>query len=111
MDRPARTPSAQSEAGKRLLRRSGRRPDDISSIVLVDERAAHIRSEAILRIAAGISQPWAFLAIFGFPVPLPFRDAVYDLVANNRYRCGTGVAALCCPAMAARCGQTPLGAP
>jgi len=41
----------QSEAGRALLQRFGRRPDDISSIVLVDQKGAYIKSEAVLRIA------------------------------------------------------------
>lgn len=80
-----RLASLQSEAGKRLLQRSGRAPDDISSIVLVEKTGAYIQSEAVLRIARGINHPFAFLAIFGFPVPLFIRDTVYDLVADNRY--------------------------
>eukprot|EP00798_Chlamydomonas_sp_ICE-L_P016576 gene16577-22809_t len=80
-----RLASLQSEAGMRLLERSGRSPDDISSIVLVDRNGHYIRSEAVLRIARGINNPLGFLAIFGFPVPLFIRDRVYDLVADNRY--------------------------
>jgi predicted DCC family thiol-disulfide oxidoreductase YuxK len=41
----------QSETGKALLERSGRRSDDISSIVLVDEAGSYIKSDAILRIS------------------------------------------------------------
>ena len=41
----------QSEAGKALLQKSGRRADDISSIVLVDEDGAYVKSTAVLRIA------------------------------------------------------------
>lgn len=35
-DRSIRYEALQSEAGKMLLRRSGRAPDDISSVVLVE---------------------------------------------------------------------------
>lgn len=35
-DRTIRYEALQSEAGKMLLRRSGRAPDDISSVVLVE---------------------------------------------------------------------------
>lgn len=36
-DRNIRFEALQSEAGKNLLRRSGRAPDDISSVVLVEK--------------------------------------------------------------------------
>ena len=37
VDRKIRYEALQSEAGKKLLRRSGRAPDDISSVVLVEK--------------------------------------------------------------------------
>ena len=98
----------QSTAGQRLLRACGRSTDDISSIVLVEGPIAnntriggsakessqevksllrhYVKSEAVLRIAAGLPNGGlALLAMFGFPFPLLVRDPVYDLVANNRY--------------------------
>lgn len=81
-----RLAALQSHAGQELLQRAGRRPDDISSIVLVDQNGAYIKSEAALRISRGLGMPVALLAYFGLPWPLLIRDAVYDAVANNRYR-------------------------
>lgn len=81
-----RLAALQSSAGQQLLQRAGRRSDDISSIVLVDQRGAHIKSEAALRIARGLGMPLAVLANFGLLWPLIIRDTVYDAVANNRYR-------------------------
>ncbi|CAI5490116.1 unnamed protein product [Closterium sp. Naga37s-1] len=52
----------QSEAGRALLARSGRSPDDISSIVLVERDGAYIKSDAVLRIARLLDLPLAFLA-------------------------------------------------
>ena len=37
VDRRIRFEALQSEAGKKLLRRSGRAPDDISSVVIVEK--------------------------------------------------------------------------
>uniref|UniRef100_A0A7S3QRX7 Thiol-disulfide oxidoreductase DCC n=1 Tax=Dunaliella tertiolecta TaxID=3047 RepID=A0A7S3QRX7_DUNTE len=82
-----RMAALQSPAGRTLLQRCGRSPDDISSIVLVEPNyKGHIRSDAILKIAAGLSNPFPLLAFLGFPVPPFIRDALYDQVANNRYR-------------------------
>ncbi|KAK7325236.1 hypothetical protein VNO77_29395 [Canavalia gladiata] len=75
----------QSEAGKMLLRRSGRAPDDISSVVLVEKDRSYIKSEAVLKIMEYIDLPFPQLAFLLHFVPLFVRDFVYDNVANNRY--------------------------
>ena len=76
----------QSPAGRALLRRAGRRPDDISSIVLVEADGALIKSEAVLRIALELRPPAPALAgAVRALLPLGLRDAAYDWVADNRY--------------------------
>ena len=55
------------------------------SIVLVEDGRAYQRSDAALRIAKGLRQPWPLLGAF-LVVPRPVRDWVYDLIAKNRYR-------------------------
>jgi predicted DCC family thiol-disulfide oxidoreductase YuxK len=51
----------QSDVGKALLVRSGRQPDNISSIVLVENDKSYLKSDAVLRIATGLSNPLLFL--------------------------------------------------
>ncbi|GLI64967.1 hypothetical protein VaNZ11_008374 [Volvox africanus] len=80
-----RLAALQSQAGRRLLTRCGRSPNDISSIVLVEKDRHFVRSEAILRIGAALRVPLPLLAALGFPVPLLLRDTLYDAIANNRY--------------------------
>eukprot|EP00877_Chromochloris_zofingiensis_P014015 jgi/Chrzof1/8868/Cz03g27110.t1 len=75
----------QSDAGKQLLVRCGRQPDDISSIVLVEKDSCHIKSEAVLRIATKLNMPLPLLSTLAMPVPRFIRDAAYDQIANNRY--------------------------
>ncbi|WVZ72499.1 hypothetical protein U9M48_020948 [Paspalum notatum var. saurae] len=75
----------QSESGRKLLQRSGRSPDDISSVVLVEKDRSYIKSEAVLRIMEYLNLPFPQLAIFLNFVPLFLRDFAYDNVANNRY--------------------------
>ncbi|WJX70026.1 hypothetical protein P8452_54181 [Trifolium repens] len=75
----------QSEAGKMLLRRSGRAPDDISSVVLVENNRSYIKSEAVLKIMEYIDLPFPQIAFLLQFMPLFVRDFVYDNVANNRY--------------------------
>jgi len=79
----------QSDAGRALLRRAGRDPDDISSIVLVEENDAYVKSEAVLRIATYLENPaLPAAAALGmlFPGALRVMDVIYDLVAANRYQ-------------------------
>ena len=89
MDPPGklRFAALQSTAGRALLRRAGRDPDDISSIVLVEEQAAYVKSDAVLRIATYLDGNPLFpiAGTFGPVVPGFLRDVLYDVVADNRY--------------------------
>jgi len=82
--------SLQSKAGQSLLKRCGKKADDISSIVLVTPKKAYFKSDAVLRIAAKLDgNPILPLAgYFGPIVPGFIRNRVYDVVADNRYRFG-----------------------
>ncbi|KAF0920387.1 hypothetical protein E2562_034844 [Oryza meyeriana var. granulata] len=90
----------QSESGRKLLQRSGRAPDDISSVVFVEKDRSYIKSEAVLRIMEYLNLPFPQLATSLKFVPLCnltqfipthcniarfLRDIVYDNVADNRY--------------------------
>jgi len=76
----------QSEAGRNLLIRCGRSPDDLSSIVLVEANSFYIKSEAVLRIARNLRRPMPVLAMGGLLFPRCLRDCAYDAVGRNRYR-------------------------
>lgn len=80
-----RLAALQSEAGRALLQRSGRSPNDISSIVLVENNRSYIKSEAVLRIATYLRIPFPLIAALLNPFPLFLKDMVYDTVATNRY--------------------------
>jgi predicted DCC family thiol-disulfide oxidoreductase YuxK len=76
----------QSSAGKRLLQRSNRAPDDISSVVLVLPDRHYTKSTAALKIASKLAMPFPVIAALATPVPAFLRDIAYDLLANNRYK-------------------------
>jgi predicted DCC family thiol-disulfide oxidoreductase YuxK len=80
-----RLASMQGEVGSALFRRFGIDPGDPETMVLVDGDRALRDSEAVLAIYFGLGWPWRAMAIFRL-VPRPVRDAVYRLVARNRYR-------------------------
>ncbi|KAL1195321.1 DCC family protein [Cardamine amara subsp. amara] len=84
-NRSIRFEALQSETGKKLLMRSGRAPDDISSVVLVEKDRSYIKSEAVLKIMKYIDLPFPQLAFFFQFAPLFVRDFLYENVANNRY--------------------------
>ena len=56
------------------------------SVVLVERGRCYTKSDAGLRIARRLRFPWPLLAVLLVVVPSDLRDAVYDLIARNRYR-------------------------
>ena len=77
--------SLQSEAGRSLMLEHGLDPDALSSVVLIEDGRAWQESSAALRIARHLPGAWKLLRVFTV-VPRPLRDAVYRLIARNRYR-------------------------
>lgn len=83
-----RLSALQSPAGRSLLAHHNRSPDDLSTIVLVEQDACHIKSTAVLRIGRRLRDgvgAFPVLASLALLVPLSIRDTVYDWVARNRY--------------------------
>ena len=76
----------QTETGQAWLRHLGLRLDDYDTMALVEGGVAHVKSEAVLRIAAHMDQPWPALAALLRLVPRRVRDWAYDRVAANRFR-------------------------
>ncbi len=96
--------SLQSPAARELLQRYGK-PDPQgsphllglqpaaqgdpaaapSSLLLVDEGRVYARSTAALRLAGHMRAPWPLLRV-ALLIPRRWRDALYDVVARNRYR-------------------------
>jgi len=77
--------SLQSSVGQDLQARLGMDPGRLDSVILVEGDRWYKESDAALRIARGMSGAWKALAVFRV-IPRPIRDAVYRLIARNRYR-------------------------
>jgi len=77
--------SLQSDTARRLLEKAGCFATLPDSIVLLDEEGVHTRSDAALRIAAGLRRPWCLTSRLTI-VPRALRDRAYDFVARHRYR-------------------------
>jgi predicted DCC family thiol-disulfide oxidoreductase YuxK len=71
-----------SAAAGRLLADGG---GDCDTLHLLDAAGHHVRSAAVLRIAAGLGRPWSLLRFLRV-VPAGLRNAAYDLVARHRRR-------------------------
>ena len=81
--------SLQSKVGQSLLLQSGRQPDDISSIVVCHpDGTAHVESDAILTICKGLSGPLPVVGKVGVVVPKRVRNALYQVVSQNRWKFG-----------------------
>ena len=76
--------SLNSEAGNKL-KLQHQIPVTVDSIVLIKDDHIFIKSQAALEIAKNLSGGWFMMAGFKI-IPTFIRDAVYDVVAKNRYR-------------------------
>lgn len=97
--------SLQSDVGKALLAEHGI-PDDRSTMVLIDEKGAHVRSTGALRVARLLRWPWSW----GYAlvvIPRPLRDACYRFVAAHRHRLGPAVEACARPSPELRARMLP----
>ena len=77
--------SLQSEVSLKLLRAGGLPEHQLNTVVLVEKGSYYTESAAVLRIARRLRFPWPAAYLF-ILVPKPLRNALYRLVARNRYR-------------------------
>ncbi|MBL7963319.1 MAG: DUF393 domain-containing protein [Flavobacteriales bacterium] len=76
----------QSAAGEALLKAAGVGEVPLSTIVVVEQGRAFVRSTAVLRVARTLQGPWRWAWPPFVWVPAPLRDIVYRAVAASRYR-------------------------
>lgn len=77
--------SLQSEAGQNLLQQFQLPKNNFNSFVLIEDGKAYIKSTAALKVAkqlkGGIKLLYGFIIVPSF-----IRNAVYNIIANNRYK-------------------------
>ena len=83
-DRRFRFTPIQSGYGTRLARAFGIDPDDPDTNAVVHGGVAYMKSDAALTVLSHLPG-WGWTRTL-FAVPKPLRDAVYSLIARNRYR-------------------------
>lgn len=75
----------QSATGKKILEKFQEDTAVTDSVILIENSGLYKRSTAILRIAKRLGG--VYLLLYGFIiVPRFLRDAVYNFIAQNRYK-------------------------
>jgi predicted DCC family thiol-disulfide oxidoreductase YuxK len=78
--------NAWSDTGLALAARHGLDRPALEKTYLVIEKGVGLtRSAAGLALIAHLRPPWSWLRFLGV-LPVVMRDAIYDVVARNRYR-------------------------
>ena len=75
----------QSERGKALLEGYGFSKDKSDTILFIEQDRVYTKSTAFLKIVNYLNYPWPLLRA-AYLIPVYFRDKLYDLIAQNRYR-------------------------
>jgi predicted DCC family thiol-disulfide oxidoreductase YuxK len=76
--------SLQSDAAEPYLDATEVDPDEMDSMVLIDNGKVYLRSTAFLQAMKRLPLPWSLLFAF-VVIPKPIRDFFYRRVATNRY--------------------------
>jgi predicted DCC family thiol-disulfide oxidoreductase YuxK len=84
VERRFRFTAIQSGYGTRLAQAFGINPEDPDTNAVVQGGVAHFKSDGALTVLSNLPG-WGWVRIL-LLAPKPFRDAVYNLVARNRYR-------------------------
>jgi predicted DCC family thiol-disulfide oxidoreductase YuxK len=74
----------QSAYGTRLAQAFGIDPADPDTNAVIHGGVAYFKSDAALTVLSSLPG-WGWVRVL-FGVPKPLRDAVYNLVARNRYK-------------------------
>jgi predicted DCC family thiol-disulfide oxidoreductase YuxK len=75
----------QGETAKTLLPEYNIQPNSLSSVVFIENGKAYTQSSAALRVARHLSGGWKLF--YGLMIiPKFIRDALYNIIARNRYK-------------------------
>jgi predicted DCC family thiol-disulfide oxidoreductase YuxK len=81
--------SLQSDFARKILLRHGANPTELDTVCVVlnyetPEEKLFVRSDAVLYLGRELGGIWAVMA-WSRVIPRALRDAIYNLVARNRY--------------------------
>ena len=77
--------SLQGHFGQELLRARQWKQDHFNSFILLEGSIIYTRSTAVLRVCKHLGGIWGFAYAFMI-IPKFLRDAIYNLIAKNRYK-------------------------
>jgi predicted DCC family thiol-disulfide oxidoreductase YuxK len=83
-DRRFRFTAIQSGYGTRLAQAFGIDPDDPDTNAVIHGGVAYFKSDGALTVLSNLPG-WGWVRVL-LRLPKPLRDAIYNLVAQNRYR-------------------------
>ncbi|MCC6251015.1 MAG: DUF393 domain-containing protein [Bacteroidia bacterium] len=75
----------QSPAGKKLLMKYNISPNYLSSLIFIDQEKVFLNSSGALRLCLYLKPLWPLMYVF-IIVPPMLRNAIYNIIANNRYK-------------------------
>jgi predicted DCC family thiol-disulfide oxidoreductase YuxK len=75
----------QSDTGRALLSASGIDPDDPMTFLVIDRGRRLTESDAAIQVVTELGGVWKLIGIVRI-IPRGWRDALYRLLARNRYR-------------------------
>ncbi len=85
IDPPFRLIPMQTAAGKELLLAYGLNPEDPATFLVLDQGLRFTESDATIHVVTALGGVWQ-LANLARVVPRRWRDAIYRVLARNRYR-------------------------
>jgi predicted DCC family thiol-disulfide oxidoreductase YuxK len=77
--------SLQSDTGQQLMEQHGFDPEEINTVILIDQGKVYTKSDVALQVVRKFGGLWPLFSALEV-LPKSIRDAIYDWVAKNRYR-------------------------
>lgn len=75
----------KSHKGKEILKKIEAKVNIEQTILLIENDKIKTKSDAILEIIRKLKFPYNILT-FGYIIPRPFRDKLYQIISKNRHR-------------------------
>ena len=76
---------AQTPLGRAIYVHYGLDPVDYQTNLLIRDGRLYVKSEGTIRMFEGLGFPWSLMAALRV-LPLPWRDALYGVMARNRLK-------------------------
>jgi predicted DCC family thiol-disulfide oxidoreductase YuxK len=76
----------QSDYAQSVLRKYDLKDESHNTVILIDNGKSYTKSAAILRILKNFGGYYALFSYVIIIIPPIFRDFVYEIIANHRYR-------------------------